>query len=96
MVTLPPTFSHPPSHIFSPPLIQVLDLLDSMNLSQYKVKFEKECVTGSVLSNCDDEVLCSELGVTQRLHRIRLHTLISGEDSAIRFLSGKAVSRTCH
>ena len=55
------------------------DLLDSMDLSQYKESFLREHVSGDVLLSCSDSILEDELGVSVRLHRIRLMLLISGK-----------------
>eukprot|EP00731_Ephydatia_muelleri_P021578 Em0014g169a len=68
---------------------QVLNLLDAMDLSQYKAKFASECVTGSILSNCNEDVLRDDLGVTKKLHLIRLINVINGEDSLASIMSAK-------
>eukprot|EP00731_Ephydatia_muelleri_P021575 Em0014g166a len=68
---------------------QVLILLDAMDLSQYKAKFASECVTGSILSNCNEDVLRDDLGVTKKLHLIRLINVINGEDSLASIMSAK-------
>ena len=68
---------------------QVLDLLDAMDLSQYKAKFAEEHVTGSVLSNCDEDILKDDLGVMKKLHQIRLSQLINGESSVASIMNAK-------
>ena len=65
-----------------------------MNLSQYKDKFWAECMTGGLLLTCTDDMLEKDLGVTSKLHRIRLGKLISGEDSALSIL--KMASKKGH
>lgn len=64
---------------------QVSDLLDSMALSQYKESFLREHVSGNVLLSCSDSILEEELGVSVRLHRIRLMLLISGKTPVASF-----------
>lgn len=65
---------------------QVLALLAAMNLHQYQATFRSEVVDGEILSECDDGVLENELGITSRLHRLRLLKIISGETSLAQFL----------
>ena len=62
--------------------VQVLQLLDALNLSQYKRRFEEEVIAGDILADCDDITLEKELGVTMRIHRLKLLQMISGESSA--------------
>ena len=47
-------------------------------MSSYKEKFKKECISGSLLLELDEDVLENELGVTRRLDRIKLMKLIEG------------------
>lgn len=58
--------------------VQVLGLLDCMGLRMYQEKFVSEQVNGEILSECDEEVLQNDLGVTSKLHRMRLIKVISG------------------
>ncbi len=58
---------------------QVLRLLDVMGLKAYQEKFETEQVNGEILSECDEEVLKSDLEIASKLHRMRLLKVISGE-----------------
>ena len=58
-----------------------------MNLGQYKEAFEQQQVSGDVLVDLTETMLCSEeLGVDSDLHRLRLMKVIRGEPSAHRFL----------
>ena len=59
--------------------MQVLDLLERMNLGGYKENFCTEQVDGVLLLACDEEILECELGVTSRLHRMRILKLIKGD-----------------
>ena len=67
-------------------LLQILELLDKMNLSQYKDIFEMECITGEILVECDENVFEKELCITNRLHIIRLMKLVKGEMSVRSYL----------
>lgn len=65
--------------------LQILELLDKMNLSQYKDIFEIECITGEILVECDENVFEKELCITNRLHIIRLMKLVKGQISVMSF-----------
>ena len=62
--------------------------MDAMELSQYKEAFAKESVSGEILSECDNDILESDLGVTSRLHRLRLMKIIDGRHSAAALIEG--------
>ncbi len=49
-----------------------------MGMKQYQDKFKREQVDGEILAECDETVLTNDLGVTSRLHRMRLLKIISG------------------
>ena len=53
-----------------------------MDLGQYKEKFAKEQMSGEILIECDESVLQAELGITSKIHRIRLMKLLTGQHSA--------------
>ncbi|KAL5506546.1 hypothetical protein EMCRGX_G008208 [Ephydatia muelleri] len=55
---------------------QVLALLKSMGLEQYQESFQAEEVDGAILAECDEHVLQHELGVTSKIHQIRLMKVI--------------------
>ena len=59
-------------------VVQVLELLDVMGLKQYQEKFRTEQVTGEILSECYEQVLADDLGVSSKLHRIKLMKVITG------------------
>lgn len=63
-------------------------LLDAMDLGQYKDTFARECVTGELLMDCDDSILRDELGIFPRLHRLRLKKVIDGSHSAVSIIQG--------
>ena len=52
-----------------------------MGLSQYKEQFIKEGITGSLLSELDEEILETELNVKSQLHRLKLMRIIQAHQS---------------
>ena len=58
-------------------LIQVCVLLESSGLGKYRPTIERERVTGDILAVLDEGVLETELGITSKLHRLRLLKIIS-------------------
>ncbi len=60
-------------------------LLDGMGMPQYKEAFSKEWVDGEVFKELDDETL-EELGVTSKLHRLKLRNVITGIHPLEKFL----------
>ena len=67
--------------------LQIQQMLDALQLSQYKEAFEREQVDGEVLLELDDEMLQHELGVNFKIHRLRLMKIISGSNSAENLVS---------
>ena len=63
--------------------------MESMGLGQYKDKILEEQISGEILLECDDSVLQSELGVSSKIHRIRIMKLITGHHSAKTLLDNK-------
>ena len=61
----------------------MLNLLEMMGLQQYQDKFKAEQVNGDILSECDDDVLMNDLGVTSKLHRMKLLKIVSGKADTI-------------
>ncbi len=57
-------------------------LLDAMQLTQYKEVFKQECIDGEILMELDDDDLQRELGIASKVHRIRLLRVIQGLQSA--------------
>ena len=58
---------------------QVLHLLDSLGLSQYKEVFSREKIDGALLLDLDNEILEYELMMESKLHRLKLMRVISGK-----------------
>ena len=56
----------------------MLDLLDALNLSQYKEVFEREQITGGLFLELDREILHDDLEVTSQLHQTRIMQIIEG------------------
>lgn len=65
-------------------LKNILQLLDSMNLAQYKERFTQERIDGEILVHLDRGDLV-ELGVTKTIHQTRLLKLVDGSMSARKF-----------
>lgn len=56
--------------------------MEAMSLGQYSEKIQSEHISGEILLECDESVLQEEIGVTSRIHRIRIMKIISGQHSA--------------
>lgn len=56
--------------------------MESMGLRAYKQKIVAEHISGEILLECDDSVLKEEIGITSKIHRIRIMKIISGQHSA--------------
>ena len=65
----------------------VLQLLDDMNLAEYKNSFEREQVDGELLVELSKQEL-EDLGVTKNIHQLRLMKLIDGSSSAKKYEGG--------
>ena len=55
--------------------------MEEMKLGEYKRHFTEEMIDGAVLAECDEDVLCYELGITNRSHRAKLMKVIKGASS---------------
>ena len=65
-----------------------------MNLHQYKELFAKENIDGEVLKELSEDDLANELGMTSKIHRLRLMKVIRGSVSAGDILAGKIQCNT--
>ena len=63
-----------------------------MNLHQYKELFAKEYIDGEVLNELSEDDLANELGMTSKIHRLRLMKVIRGSVSAGDVLAGKVTA----
>ena len=59
-------------------LDEVLELLEAMQLEEYREYFKKENIDGEVLSSLTEADLLRELNMQKRLHRVRLMKVIEG------------------
>lgn len=57
-----------------------------MGLGKYNDKFKEEDIDGSLFCQLDESILEEELGVTMRLHRIKLLSIINGRHSIEKYL----------
>ena len=58
-----------------------MKLLKAMDLGQYADAFYQEKVSGEILTELDDKVLNERLGVTSKLHHVRLLKIMTGAHS---------------
>jgi hypothetical protein len=87
MADVNPVYTAPPSTslksnqeiLTSYDVNQVLEMLDKFNMTQYKDVFKQEQITGSLLLDLDDDILENELGVTKRIHRLKILRIINGQ-----------------
>ena len=56
--------------------------MDAMGLGQYRDKVLEEQLSGEILMECDETILQEEVGMTSRIHRIRVMKVITGQHSA--------------
>ena len=61
-------------------------------MSQYKTKFVEEQIGGDILIECDENVLEKELGMSLKIHRVKLLQVMTGQKSAMALLAGKSPS----
>lgn len=62
-------------------------MLERLDLPEYKEAFLRERVDGQVLLQLTEDVLCTELGVDSKLHRIRIMNLVAGRTSVDKLCS---------
>ena len=60
-----------------------------MNMAQYQDRFAQAAVDGSILLDIDAHVLETELGVSNKLDRVKLMNIIEGKRSAKSVLDGE-------
>lgn len=53
-------------------------MLDTLYCSQYKEAFKNEEIDGSLFVELDREILQKELGVTSKIHQIKIMQIIEG------------------
>ena len=57
-----------------------------LGLGNYKETFIEEQIDGPLLFELDEAVLEEDLGITTRLHRIKLMSIIDGRISVSKFI----------
>ena len=72
------------------PHVQVQELLQVMNLGQYKEKFADEMISGELLIELGSEDLEQDLEIKSKIHRLRLMKIIEGHHSARSILEGQS------
>ena len=70
-------------------MLQVQQLLQAMNLTQYQSRFATEGIAGDILVELGDQDLRNDLGVKSKVHRVRLLKIIEGQHSAKKILEGE-------
>ncbi|XP_019854541.1 PREDICTED: uncharacterized protein LOC109583562 [Amphimedon queenslandica] len=63
------------------------EFLGLMGLQQYAATFSQELVDGNLFFELDDVMLEEDLGITSRLHRLRMMKIIRGEQNVNDFLT---------
>ena len=58
-----------------------------MGLQQYAATFSRELVDGRLFFELDDTMLEKDLGITNRLHRLRMMRIIRGDQHVNDFLT---------
>lgn len=61
------------------PMARVQELLEALNMAQYKEKFAYEQIDGGLLLELDEESLETEVGMKSALHRKKILRTISGK-----------------
>ncbi len=56
--------------------------MEAMSLGVYRQKIFDEHISGEILLECDEDVLKEEIGITSKIHCIRLMKIINGQHSA--------------
>ena len=56
----------------------MIDLLEILGLTKYKNIFIHEEISGALMLELDEEILEVELGITSKLHRLKLLRVIDG------------------
>lgn len=63
-------------------------------MSQYQKVFLTEQVDGEILCECDDEVLRTELSVTNSIHRKKLMSIVNGSQSSVCVIQNSVYTST--
>ena len=64
-------------------------LLEAMDLTQYTEVFAREQISGEIMTELDEDILKTELGITSKLHRsVFNRASIKRNCDALHFLAG--------
>ncbi len=63
-------------------------------MSQYQNMFLTEQVDGEILCECDEEVLRTELSITNVIHRKKLTSIVNGSQSPISVIQNSVYTTT--
>lgn len=69
--------------------MQIQSLVQTLNLTQYLKTFRDEGIDGRLLSECDEQILEHELGISSVIHRAKLMKIIAGRQSAVDIVKGR-------
>ena len=69
--------------------MQIQSLVQTLNLTQYLKTFRDEGIDGRLLSECDEQILEHELGISSVIHRTKLMKIIAGRQSAVDIVKGR-------
>lgn len=61
---------------------EVCACLSELNLAQYVPAFEREQITGRIFAHLDDDMLASDLGISSKLHRLKITKFIADRQAA--------------
>ena len=61
---------------------QITEVLVGLSLKQYVGVVQEEALDGGILVELDEETLITELGMTSRIHRLKIMKLIGGDYDA--------------
>ena len=61
---------------------QLVQVLEGMGLKQYVGVVKEEALDGAILLELDEETLTQEIGMSSRIHRLKVLKLIHGDYDA--------------
>ena len=57
-----------------------------MGMEEYIPRFKEEQIDGALLFELSDEILEEELGMSKKIHRMRLMMIITGHECVTQFI----------
>ena len=64
-------------------------------MKQYTAKFQEELINGEVLAELDEEMMMGDLGISSKLHRMRLMKVWKGREGGRGRQGGREGGRRC-